>query len=126
MSTETTLVEPRRKRRDAMELLDEWFPPTERDLELREHYRNEVDVARLIREARAEAGLTQEQLAARLGTHRSAICRLEDSDYEGHSMAMLRRVAAALGKCVEMRLVDACATPSTTGGNDQAEAANGR
>jgi hypothetical protein len=30
------------------------------------------------------------------------ICRLEDADYEGHSLAMLRRVAAALGKRVDI------------------------
>jgi hypothetical protein len=47
------------------------------------------------------------------------ICRLEDADYDGHSLAMLRRVAAAVGKRVEVRFVPATdddptsATPST-------------
>ena len=31
------------------------------------------------------------------------ISRLEDADYSGHSLAMLRRVAAALGRRVEIR-----------------------
>jgi hypothetical protein len=41
------------------------------------------------------------------------ICRLEDADYEGHSPAMLRRIAAALGKRVEIRFVPA-AKPKRT------------
>ncbi len=40
-----------------------------------------------------------------MGTTASVICRLEDADYEGHSMAMLRRIAAALKKRVEVRFV---------------------
>jgi hypothetical protein len=31
------------------------------------------------------------------------ICRLEDADYEGHSLAMLRRIADALDQRVEIR-----------------------
>jgi len=38
-------------------------------------------------------------------TTASVISRLEDADYEGHSLAMLRRVASALGKRVEIRFV---------------------
>ena len=37
----------------------------------------------------------------------SVICRIEDADYHGHSLAMLRRVADALNKRVELRFVDA-------------------
>lgn len=55
-------------------------------------------VAQLIHDARSEAGLTQAQLAARVGTTQSVIARLEDADYAGHSLSMLQRVAAALGK----------------------------
>jgi hypothetical protein len=35
------------------------------------------------------------------------ICRLEDADYKGQSLAMLRRIAGALDKRVELRFVDA-------------------
>jgi hypothetical protein len=38
-------------------------------------------------------------------TTASVICRLEDADYEGHSLAMLNRIAAALNKRVEIRFV---------------------
>lgn len=51
-----------------------------------------------------EAGLTQRELA-RLGTSASAICRLEHADYEGHSMAMLKRIATVLNKRMGMRFV---------------------
>jgi ribosome-binding protein aMBF1 (putative translation factor) len=52
-------------------------------------------VARMIRALREEAALSQRALAERIGTTASAICRLEDADYEGHSLAMLNRIAAA-------------------------------
>lgn len=55
---------------------------------------------------RTRARLTQRQLAKRVGTTASVICRLEDADYEGHSLAMLRRIAAALNKRVEIRFVE--------------------
>jgi hypothetical protein len=42
-----------------------------------------------------------------VGTTASVICRLEDADYEGHSLAILRRIGAALGKRVELRFVPA-------------------
>jgi len=40
-----------------------------------------------------------------VGTTHSVISRLEDDDYLGHSLAMLRRIAAAFGKRVEIRFV---------------------
>jgi len=55
-----------------------------------------VQVARLIHDMRIEAGLTQAQLAKLVGTTQSVISRLEDSDYERHSLSMLNRIAEAL------------------------------
>jgi transcriptional regulator with XRE-family HTH domain len=52
-----------------------------------------------------DAGLTQKELATLVGTTASVICRLEDADYEGHSLAMLRRIAAALDRRVEIRFL---------------------
>lgn len=63
------------------------------------------DVARKLTTLRLHAGLTQRQLANLVGTTASAICRLENADYEGHSLAMLNRVAAALHRRVELRFV---------------------
>src|SRR5438876_12040713 len=64
-----------------------------------------ADVARKIYDLRTEAGLTQGELAKLVGTSTSVISRLEDADYEGHSLAMLRRIAMALNKRVEIRFV---------------------
>jgi ribosome-binding protein aMBF1 (putative translation factor) len=70
-----------------------------------EEMRAADDVARQILQLRADAGLSQRQLAKLVGTTASVICRLEDADYEGHSLAMLRRIAAALRQRVEIRFV---------------------
>ncbi|MSV32801.1 MAG: helix-turn-helix domain-containing protein [Bryobacterales bacterium] len=64
-----------------------------------------AEIARKIYDLRTKAGLTQQQLAVRVGTSKSAICRLEDADYEGHSLSILKRVAAALDKRVEIRFM---------------------
>ena len=76
----------------------------ERLQELEEERAN-AEVARKIFELRQKAGLTQQELAKLVGTTSSVICRLEDADYEGHSLSMLRRIAAALDKRVEIRFV---------------------
>jgi len=64
-------------------------------------------VASNIYELRKRAGLTQQQLAKIVGTTTSVISGLEDADYRGHSLAMLRRFASALNKRVELRFVNA-------------------
>ncbi len=69
-----------------------------------EHLAN-ADIAQKIYDLRTAAGLSQRALAKLVGTTASVICRLEDADYEGHSLSMLRRIAAALNKRVEIRFV---------------------
>jgi ribosome-binding protein aMBF1 (putative translation factor) len=64
-----------------------------------------AEVARKIYDLRRRAGLTEMELAKSVGTTASVISRLEDSEYEGHSLAKLRRLAAALNKRVEIRFV---------------------
>lgn len=60
--------------------------------------RTNAEVAQLIYDRRVAAGLTQQQLAQLVGTTQSVISRLEDADYDGHSLTMLQRIAAALGQ----------------------------
>ena len=60
---------------------------------------------RKIDDLRTAAGLTRAQLGKMVGTTTSAVRRLEDADCEGHSLTMLGRIAAALGKRVELRFV---------------------
>lgn len=99
------MAKRRKKTSDAREILDRRVPPKAEDLRLRDVFRERMEVAELIHEARSHAGLTQAQLAKRVGTTSSVISRLEDAEYEGHSMAMLRRIADALGMRVEVRFV---------------------
>lgn len=90
---------------NAGDILDRRHPPTGDDLNLRAAFRQEIEIAELIHQVRTEAGLSQRELAKLVGTSASVICRLEDADYDGHSMAMLRRIAAALNKRIELRFV---------------------
>lgn len=64
-----------------------------------------AEIARKIFDLRTKHGLSQRALAAKVGTTASVICRLEDADYDGHSLAMLRRIAHALDRRVEIRFV---------------------
>jgi len=75
--------------------------------------RTRLQAARAIYDARMAAGLTQQELARRVGTTQSVIARLEDADYEGHTLKMLNRIAAALDRKVEVRLVSATLTHQT-------------
>ena len=103
MSTKT---KKRKPTTDAIEILHRRYyegkPERLRELE---EARVEDEVARKIYALRTQAGLSQRKLAKLVGTSASAICRLEDGDYEGHSMAMLKRIAEALNKRVEIRFV---------------------
>ena len=64
-----------------------------------------ADVARTICELRKEAGLTQKELADLIVTTQSVISRLEDADYDGHSLSMLSRIAKALNRHLSVKLV---------------------
>jgi transcriptional regulator with XRE-family HTH domain len=61
-----------------------------------------ADIAMTVYEARIEAGLTQKELADRAGTHQSVISRIEDADYNGHSITLLKRISHALGKSLRV------------------------
>lgn len=93
------------KTTDALRILDRI---TGDDPELRELIQQEtvnVHVARLIYDARTQAGLTQEELADRIGSKQPVIARLEDADYEGHSLTMLQRIAEALDLALDIRFI---------------------
>ena len=90
---------------DALAIIDRHhFRTREARTELAEA-RESAAVARRLYELRLQAGLTQKALAELVGTSHTAISRLENDDYQGHSLAMLRRIAAALGRRVEVRFV---------------------
>ncbi len=93
----------RKRTSDAVKIIHRRFfeGKPERLAELAEARVNDA-IARKIRTLREKAGLSQRALAKRVGTTASVICRLEDADYDGHSLSMLNRIAAALNKRVEI------------------------
>lgn len=98
---------PRKKlTTDAVEILSrQFFRGQPERLKALEEARADDEIARKIFELRKKVGLTLAQLAKMIGTTASVISRLEAANYEGYSLAMLRRIAAALNKQVEIRFV---------------------
>jgi transcriptional regulator with XRE-family HTH domain len=95
----------KRKRRisDAIRDLDEWIGDDK-------GFRREIAesalhnaAAQLVYDARSSLGWTQAQLAQRVGSRQSVISRIEDSDYHGHSLSMLQRIAFEMGLEVDIR-----------------------
>jgi len=86
-------------------LFERFFPDDPEARAQLEEERERFNVAAKLYRLRESSGLSQRELAKRVGTTASAISRLENADYEGHSMAMLRRIAEALGQRVEIRFV---------------------
>jgi ribosome-binding protein aMBF1 (putative translation factor) len=90
---------------DALALVEGLTGKSREMAELIEQEQANLDMGRKIYELRTKAKLSQAELARRVGTTQSVISRLEDADYEGHSLAMLRRIASALERRVEIRFL---------------------
>ena len=102
------------KTRDAVKILHRQIGD---DPELRKmlvQARINADIAQLIYDARTAVGLTQQELADLVETTQLVISRLEDADYDGHSLSMLQRIGAALNQRLEIRFVPTNLTPETT------------
>jgi HTH-type transcriptional regulator/antitoxin HipB len=67
-----------------------------------EGYR-ELNVGVLLKQAREQAGLTQEELAVKVGTQKTAISRLENHAQD-IKLSTIQKVARALGKNLEITL----------------------
>ncbi len=86
-------------------LYDRYVGDNPRRLASLEAERINLDIACQIYDLRTKAGLSQRELAKRIGTSAANICRLESADYQGHSLSMLRRIAAALDTRVDVRFL---------------------
>jgi len=62
------------------------------------------DVAIQLASLRKKSGLSQKELAKRVGTSQQQISRLESPSYEGHSLSMLRRVVDVLGATIRVEI----------------------
>lgn len=61
-----------------------------------QEYKNLI-ISEKIAELRHKAHLTQEQLAKKIHTTKSAISRYESNNYEGFSISLLQKIAVACG-----------------------------
>ena len=87
-----------KKTQDANKILDKMVGKDSKLQALVADAKINAQVAQLIFKHRTKAKLTQHALAAKIGTTQSVIARLEDSDYDGHSLTMLQKIANALQK----------------------------
>lgn len=95
-----------RRTSDAVEILETRYLKNDPEMSrMVDEERANMDVARKICDLREKAGLSQRALAKLVGTTASVICRLEDADYNGHSLAMLNRIAAALDRRLDIRFL---------------------
>ena len=65
----------------------------------------EYQLASQMLKARSRAGLTQDAVAQRMGTTKSAISRLESAGKHAPSLATLKRYASAVGCEIRVKLV---------------------
>jgi ribosome-binding protein aMBF1 (putative translation factor) len=98
-------VSKRRKTSDAVEMLHHSIKDDPEAQRLLDEARFNSRIAQIIYDARNDSGLTQNELAKLVGTTQSVIARLEDSDYEGRSLTMLNRIASALHRRLDVRLL---------------------
>ncbi len=99
------------KTNDALKILESMTADDSEMKEMIEESSLNAELAQLIYQVRTQAGLTQQQLADRIGTKQSVIARLEDAEYEGHSLSMLQRIAQALNQRLEIRLISVTQQP---------------
>lgn len=90
---------------NGLEILDRLHFPTPARQRALQKARLNAEIAQELYALRTKAGLSQAQLANLVGTTASAICRLEDADYTGHSLSMLQKISAALSLRIEVRFV---------------------
>lgn len=64
-----------------------------------------LQLADQILKLRERGALSQAQLARKIGTHQSAVARMEQSTYRGYTVATLAKIAAAAGVRLEVRFV---------------------
>ena len=63
----------------------------------------EFKIGVLLKQAREQAGLSQEELAKKLGTQKTAISRIENHAQD-IKLSTIQKVAKALGKNLEVRI----------------------
>jgi len=88
---------------DAVAILRRHFDADPELVAMVQEARAHRQIAEMIHDLRQSEGLSQSDLAKRIGTSQSTIARLEDCDYTGHTLTMLTRILTALGRDLEIR-----------------------
>ena len=81
-----------------------------RDPEFKAHYQEERQALKLamkIAKLREKKGLSQQQMAKRMGTSQQAVSRIESGEYEGFTLKTLEKIAEATGTKVKIEFVAA-------------------
>ena len=81
-----------------------------KDPEFKRHYEDERQALKLaikIAALREQKGLSQQELAKRMGTSQQAISRIESGEYEGFTLKTLEKIAEATGMKVKIDFVAA-------------------
>jgi ribosome-binding protein aMBF1 (putative translation factor) len=100
------MAKKKRSTTNAVKILhNRYIKANRKRLQSIEREREKSNIAEQIYNLRTQAGLSQKQLAKMVGTTQSVISRLEDADYNAHSLAMLRKIAAALHQRVHVQFV---------------------
>ena len=100
------MMSKKKRTTDAVEILHaRYIKDDPEKLDALQREREEALIGGQIFELRTQAQLSQTKLAKMVGTTQSVISRLEDADYDGHSLNMLRRIAKALNCRLEVRFV---------------------
>lgn len=84
------------KTTDGMEIIKRRFGIDPRTDPAVQSFADDFRIAQMVYDARNAAGMSQEQLADAVGTSTDVISQLEDADYEGQSLGLLRRIAGRL------------------------------
>lgn len=86
---------------------EEYWERQMADPEYRTVYEEEsakMDLCLQLVEARQEAGLTQAQMAERLGVSQAQVARIEKRGYDSYTLNTLRRYVEALGDGFSLRV----------------------
>ena len=77
---------------------DDWLKKRLKNPTFRKHFRQArlaIEVAHQIANLRERLGISQAELARRMGTKQQTISRLEKGDYEGFTLKTLMKIAEA-------------------------------
>ena len=96
---------------DAIAILNRRFGSPESEAYMVEELER-ILIGNQIYDLRTQAGMTQAALAKKVGTKAAEIDSLENADYEGHPLPLLRKIAAVFGRRIEINFVPQTEPPS--------------